>query len=430
MQAKKCLPAPSFRGSPPFFSKPSIRGRVTGRVPCRPGSPAARGGCRELQPPAQGQARGWSCRAALTGPGAEREGSPQPAKAPPGGCASLREAAGRPGRHRDAGSRLRAGRAPALSAAQWGSAMAPRAPSAARPAALAQPPERQEVPAARPGSASSQRHTRAQRPAGSGDALATYPETLLPVRLNFGVQLLQGGGEAAEEQILPHQLVRALRCRRHGGPTAPPAPPAHGRGGEGMNRPRPAPSGTTTPSVPCAPLPRPTLHPPGASSPRFFRLLIGRRRAVAACRLAARHVRLVLLGAGGGGAVVLGAGRGAVIDGRGVIDRRSERAIPEAPGAAPHRLPPAGPRLPTSDGAAGAGTLTSGLCLRSVARQGALIQWKAGKGFPGGRLRLWRAWLGLDLPSRARVCLVSLPTPMCHSLLGKKRFCVVKKPVI
>lgn len=120
-------------------------------------------------------------------------------------------------------------------------------------------------------------------------------------------------------------------------------------------------------------------------------------------------------------------GRGAVIDGRGVIDRRSERAIPEAPGAAPHRLPPAGPRLPTSDGAAGAGTLTSGLCLRSVARQGALIQWKAGKGFPGGRLRLWRAWLGLDLALSCK----SMSGIVAHTnvlqFIGKKKILCCKE---
>ncbi|XP_059328552.1 stimulated by retinoic acid gene 8 protein homolog [Ammospiza nelsoni] len=77
----------------------------------------------------------------------------------------------------------------------------------------------------------------------------------------------------------------APRRRRHRPPTA-----GAGRGGEEMTRPRPAPSGTTTPGVPCAPFPCPTLHPAGASSPRFSRLLIGRRRAAAARRLAARHL--------------------------------------------------------------------------------------------------------------------------------------------
>lgn len=427
MRTKECFPALSARGSP-RCSAVEAEDRLAARR-----SDAGSAGGRELQPRLGRQARDGAPCPALTA-FSETRAEPSTGRSPRPERARPWAAAGRAGRLRGAGSRR-------CGPAQLTGRIA-GAPLAARPAPLAQPLERGEAPAARPGSASSPGGTRAQRPAGNGDAVAAHPETLLPVRLDFCVQLLQGGGEAAEEQILPHQLVRALRCRRHGGPAAPPAPPAHGRGWPGPARPGSAPGELQLPAcLASPPLLGATPHPAGASSPRFSRLLIGRRRAPAACWLAARHVRLVLLGAGGRGAAAGGV-RAARIDWwrdwwrDWWSDRATEPSLRLRRG--PSRASPGRPVPPGLRRNSRGGTLTSRLCLRSVARQGALIQRKAGKGFPGGRLRLCQAGeaaaAGLAGPGSGPLvqeCIwyLVLPTPMCHSVLGKN-INVVKKSVI
>lgn len=145
---------------------------------------------------------------------------------------------------------------------------------------------------------------------------------------------------------------------------------------------------TARPPFPASSYPHLPPLPAGAYGPRSSRLLIGRRRAPAASRLALRHVRLMLLGAGGqrrGG----GHGRGPGGAGRGGAG--SIGPSPEVSGVGPPRgLPRAGLPPPGGRRKSRGRVLTCRPFLRSVTGQGASVRWP-GRASPGCRLGLCQA---------------------------------------